>query len=108
MFVVRVQKRKKIASKHFRLDVLKSTIKLHMAMLRERVMMVSSEVSPWARSGGLADVLGALPQALAALGYHVAVVVPRYMQAADAPAIRVIDNMAVPLGSAGLASRSGP
>lgn len=61
-------------------------------------MMVSSEVSPWAKSGGLADVLGALPNALAALGYHVAVVVPRYMHAADSPASRVIDRMAVPLG----------
>ncbi len=61
-------------------------------------MMVSSEVSPWARSGGLADVLGALPQALAAQGYQVAVVVPRYMHAADAPADRVIDAMPVDLG----------
>ena len=69
-----------------------------MAMFRERVMMVSSEVSPWARSGGLADVLGALPDALAARGYHVAVVVPRYMHAADAPASRVIENMAFSLG----------
>ena len=61
-------------------------------------MMVSSEVSPWARSGGLADVLGALPQALAAEGHRVAVVVPRYMHAADAPSTRVIDHLAVPLG----------
>ncbi len=60
--------------------------------------MVSSEVSPWAKSGGLADVLGALPEALASLGYQVAVVVPRYMRAADAPASRVIDRMPVPLG----------
>ena len=60
--------------------------------------MVSSEVSPWARSGGLADVLGALPHALARLGYHVAVVLPRYMHAADAPAVRVIDQLPVPLG----------
>jgi len=69
-----------------------------MAILRERVMMVSSEVSPWARSGGLADVLGALPQALASLGYQVAVVLPRYMHAADAPATRVIDQLPVPTG----------
>ncbi len=60
--------------------------------------MVSSEVSPWARSGGLADVLGALPQALAALGHQVAVVLPRYMHAADAPATRVIDVLPVPMG----------
>ncbi len=69
-----------------------------MSMLRERIMMVSSEVSPWARSGGLADVLGALPRALADLGYSVAVVVPRYMQAAEAMANRVIEKMTVPLG----------
>ncbi len=69
-----------------------------MGMLRSRVMMVSSEVSPWAKSGGLADVLGALPKALADLGYHVAVVVPRYMNAADSAATRVIDRMPVPLG----------
>src|SRR6185437_2007744 len=67
---------------------------------RERVMMVSSEVGPWARSGGLADVLAALPDALAALGYSVAVVAPRYMHAADAPAGRVWDHMVVPLGAA--------
>ena len=69
-----------------------------MAELRARVMTVSSEVGPWARSGGLADVLAALPEALAALGYRMAVVVPRYMHAAGAPAIRVWDHMAVPLG----------
>ncbi len=69
-----------------------------MDMSRDRVMMVSSEVSPWAKSGGLADVLGALPNALAEAGYQVAVVTPRYMNAADAPAVRVIDRMAVPLG----------
>jgi starch synthase len=69
-----------------------------MDMLRARVMMVSSEVSPWAKSGGLADVLAALPGALAALGYQVAVVAPRYMNAADAPASRVIDRMTVSLG----------
>ena len=67
-------------------------------LLRDRVMMVSSEVSPWAKSGGLADVLGALPGALATLGYQVAVVVPRYMDAAKTPATCVIDRMAVPLG----------
>lgn len=70
-----------------------------MEMSRARVMMVSSEVSPWARSGGLADVLGALPRALAELGYHVAVVAPRYMHAADAPASLIVDRMPVPLGA---------
>lgn len=69
-----------------------------MDMFRTRVMMVSSEASPWAKTGGLADVLGALPHALAELGYHVSVVIPRYMKAAEAPAVRVIDSMPVPFG----------
>ncbi len=65
---------------------------------RKRVMMVSSEVSPWARTGGLADVLGALPQALALQGYDVGLTVPRYMNAANAPAQRVMDRMTFWLG----------
>ncbi|HVW11966.1 MAG TPA: glycogen synthase GlgA [Bryobacteraceae bacterium] len=69
-------------------------------MSRRRIMMVSSEVSPWARSGGLADVLGALPTALAAQGCEVAVVVPRYMNAADSPTSPVIDGLRVPFGAA--------
>jgi starch synthase len=40
--------------------------------------MVASEVHPFAKTGGLADVLGALPQALARLGHQVDVVTPRY------------------------------
>lgn len=40
--------------------------------------MVASEVSPWAKTGGLADVLGALPAALAELGHQVTVVLPKY------------------------------
>jgi starch synthase len=40
--------------------------------------MVASEVHPFAKTGGLADVLGALPRALVKLGHHVDVVMPRY------------------------------
>lgn len=43
-----------------------------------KILMVSSEVAPYAKSGGLGDVLGALPQALAAKGHEVAVVLPKY------------------------------
>ncbi len=43
-----------------------------------KVLMVTPEASPFVKSGGLADVLGALPLALHALGEEVAVVLPRY------------------------------
>ena len=43
-----------------------------------RILMVASEVAPFAKTGGLADVLGALPQALSRLGHDVEVVMPRY------------------------------
>jgi starch synthase len=40
--------------------------------------MVGSEVLPFAKTGGLADVLSSLPKALARLGHQVTVVMPRY------------------------------
>jgi starch synthase len=43
-----------------------------------RILMVTSEAAPFAKTGGLADVLAALPAALAKLGDEVAVVLPRY------------------------------
>ena len=40
--------------------------------------MIASEVAPWAKTGGLADVLSGLPDALDALGHRVTIVLPRY------------------------------
>ena len=42
------------------------------------ILIVASEASPWAKTGGLADVAGALPGALAARGHHTTLVMPRY------------------------------
>jgi starch synthase len=42
------------------------------------ILMVASEVAPWAKTGGLADVTGALPVALDRLGHRVTVVMPKY------------------------------
>ncbi len=45
-----------------------------------RVVYVSPEVSPFSKTGGLADVAGALPKALAARGADVAVFSPYYLE----------------------------
>jgi starch synthase len=42
------------------------------------IAFVASEMTPFMKTGGLADVVGALPKALAALGHRVSVFLPRY------------------------------
>lgn len=42
------------------------------------ILLAASEVVPYAKTGGLADVAGALPKAIAKLGHRVRVVMPRY------------------------------
>ena len=41
-----------------------------------RVAIVAAELGPYAKAGGLADVIGALPQALARQGVETSVIVP--------------------------------
>lgn len=43
-----------------------------------KILLAASEVFPYAKTGGLADVAGSLPRAIAKLGHHVSVVMPRY------------------------------
>ncbi|WP_418792035.1 glycogen synthase GlgA [Phosphitispora sp. TUW77] len=43
-----------------------------------KILYVASEVSPFAKTGGLADVAGSLPHSLAMMGHDVRVVMPRY------------------------------
>ncbi|MEW5317297.1 MAG: hypothetical protein WDW38_008608 [Sanguina aurantia] len=49
-----------------------------------KVVMVGAECAPWSKTGGLGDVMAALPKALARRGHRVMVVVPRYGNYADA------------------------
>ena len=44
------------------------------------IAFAASECAPYSKTGGLADVVGALPKALAELGQKVSVFVPRYRQ----------------------------
>src|SRR5215469_1210730 len=60
--------------------------------------MVSSEAAPFAKTGGLADVVGALPGALQEFGNEVAVVLPRYGSIDLNTARRVWDHMRVFFG----------
>ncbi|XP_059293972.1 granule-bound starch synthase 2, chloroplastic/amyloplastic [Lycium ferocissimum] len=42
------------------------------------IILVAAECAPWSKTGGLGDVAGALPKALARRGHRVMVVAPRY------------------------------
>jgi starch synthase len=63
-----------------------------------RILMVTSEASPYAKTGGLGDVLGALPAALVERGEEIAVVLPRYRAAEIPDAERVSHSMPLWVG----------
>ena len=43
-----------------------------------KILFVSAEVAPFAKTGGLADVAGSLPKSLASMGNDVRIAMPRY------------------------------
>jgi starch synthase len=59
------------------------------------VLLIGSEAVPFSKTGGLADVLGALPQALARLGWDVTLAVPRYRGVAPG---RPVDRFPIMVG----------
>jgi len=63
-----------------------------------RIAFVASECVPFAKTGGLADVIGALPKALAAAGHDVVVLLPRYRVTKPGPVLPSIKSLTVPLG----------
>ncbi|MGH9344452.1 MAG: glycogen synthase, partial [Terriglobia bacterium] len=75
-----------------------------------RIAFVASECVPFSKTGGLADVVGALPEALAALGHEVEVVLPRYRVTQAGPPHPNARDMTLPLsgGFRYAALESGP
>uniref|UniRef100_M4FDG7 starch synthase n=1 Tax=Brassica campestris TaxID=3711 RepID=M4FDG7_BRACM len=53
------------------------------------VILVAAECAPFSKTGGLGDVAGALPKALARRGHRVMVVVPRYAEYEEAKDVGV-------------------
>ena len=64
-----------------------------------KVLLASAEVVPFAKVGGLADVAGSLPKALAQLDIDIRVIMPKYQTAAEAGADmwRVVPSCPVPM-----------
>jgi starch synthase len=62
--------------------------------------MISSEAAPFAKTGGLADVVGTLPSVLQEYGDQCAIVIPRYASVDLRSARRVWERLFVHLGPA--------
>lgn len=63
------------------------------------VLMAASEAVPFAKTGGLADVAGALSKELAQLKYEVCLILPKYqgVEKAGLPLKLVVERLAVPV-----------
>jgi starch synthase len=64
-----------------------------------KVAFVASEGVPFSKTGGLADVVGALPKALAALGHEVEVILPRYRSTPEGASVPHARSLTLALGS---------
>jgi starch synthase len=68
-----------------------------------KVLMVTPEAVPFAKTGGLADVAGSLPPALLRQGVETALVLPAYRTILESGILApMIGDMEVPLGNATL------
>jgi len=64
-----------------------------------KILMVSSEAVPWAKTGGLADMVSALSIAVAEQDHDVKIVIPRYYSIDRSKLELLPDAMGVPMGN---------
>ncbi len=65
-----------------------------------KILFAASEAAPFAKTGGLADVAGSLPPAIASLGHEMRVVMPYYRQVGRlASNLKHLATFPVPLGT---------
>lgn len=65
------------------------------------IVFAASECAPWAKTGGLADVVSALPRTLVKMGHKVSVFIPYYRQVAKAvpKPVVVLPSVTIPYPS---------
>ena len=63
-----------------------------------RILYASSEATPFAKSGGLADVAGSLPKALVQDGVDARVIMPLYGDLGFRDHLEYVTNYSVPVG----------
>ncbi|QOP42282.1 glycogen synthase GlgA [Sulfurimonas marina] len=66
-----------------------------------KILFAASEAVPFAKTGGLADVAGALPKAIEKLGHEIILVLPRYYKIDKENLTKLETPLGVPMGSIG-------
>jgi starch synthase len=61
-----------------------------------KILFVASEALPYSKTGGLADVVEALPKALSEMGHEVAVFLPRYR--GNKITSTIVSSLTIPMG----------
>jgi len=65
-----------------------------------KILLVSSELHPYSKTGGLADMVGALAKSLARAGHQVGVVTPLYLGLRERlPELKFYQALELPLGA---------